>query len=198
MHKYYIIYKPVPMLSQFIGTENRCLKHLDYNFPEGIHAIGRLDNLSEGLLLLTTNKKIHRLLFLSKQPHKRTYLVRVQFEVKPATLDKLRKGIAIQIHEGATYITAPCEVDTIERPQNISEGRYDDMNHLPHTWLRMTITEGKYHQVRKMVLAAGHKCQRLIRHSIEDLSYGDLKPGEVQEINEEDFFRLLKIEQVKS
>lgn len=182
------------MLSQFIGTENRCLKHLDYNFPEGIHAIGRLDNESEGLLLLTTNKKITRLLFKSEIPHKRTYLVRVRNKVSEQTLEKLRTGINIKIKEGAIYTTQPCEIDIVERPGNLSEGLYDEWNHLPHTWLRMTITEGKYHQVRKMVLAAGHKCQRLIRLSIEDLSYGNLKPGEVQEIPEDDFFHLLKIE----
>jgi 23S rRNA pseudouridine2457 synthase len=64
------------MVSQFVSThEVRLLGDLDFHFPEGTHAVGRLDNLSEGLLILTTNKKVTRLLFQGEQPHKRTYLV---------------------------------------------------------------------------------------------------------------------------
>jgi 23S rRNA pseudouridine2457 synthase len=193
-HKYYIIYKPVPMLSQFIGTESQCLKHLNYDFPEGIHAIGRLDNLSEGLLILTTNKKVTRLLFNSKEPHKRTYLVRVKGTVSQERLHQLQTGVDFTIADGVTYTTDPCHVQIVERPEGLPHGRYDDFHEVPHSWLQISITEGKYHQVRKMVSAVHHRCQRLIRLSIEDLEYGDMQPGEVREIEEEDFFRLLKIE----
>jgi 16S rRNA U516 pseudouridylate synthase RsuA-like enzyme len=63
-HRYFIINKPYNMVSQFISSHNvRLLGDLDFDFPEGTHAIGRLDNHSEGLLLLTTNKKVTRLLF---------------------------------------------------------------------------------------------------------------------------------------
>lgn len=183
------------MLSQFIATENRCLKHLDYEFPEGIHAIGRLDNESEGLLILTTNKKVTRLLFNSKEPHKRTYLVRVKGKVSDERLLLLQTGVSFTIAEGEKYTTDPCDVQIVERPANLSAGRYDDeeFRHIPHTWLKISITEGKYHQIRKMVSAVHHRCQRLIRLSIEDLEYGDMQPGEVKEIDEADFFRLLRI-----
>ena len=63
----------------------------------------------------------------------------------------------------------------------------------PHTWLLITLTEGKFHQVRKMMAAIRHRCKRLIRISIEDLTLGTLKPGAVQEIEENIFFELLKI-----
>ena len=57
------------MVSQFVSTHDvRLLCDLDFNFPEGTHAIGRLDNHSEGLLLLTTNKKITSLLFQGVVP----------------------------------------------------------------------------------------------------------------------------------
>lgn len=182
------------MLSQFIGTESRCLAHLDYDFPEGIHAIGRLDNLSEGLLILTTNKKITRLLFDSKVPHKRTYLVRTKGKVSQERLHQLRTGVTFTIAEGEKYTTDPCDVDIVERPAGLAKGRYDDLPEVPHTWLQMSITEGKFHQVRKMVAAVHHRCQRLIRLSIEDLEYGDMQPGDVREIEEDEIFRLLKIE----
>jgi len=192
-HRYYIIYKPCNMLSQFIGTESTSLADLDFDFPEGIHAIGRLDELSEGLLILTTNKKVTRLLFQGPVPHRRTYLVRVKNKVSPERLEKLRSGIPIIIKDGVEYTTGACDVHIVEKPQNLAPGRYDDLDHLPHTWLQLSLTEGKYHQVRKMVAAVHHKCQRLIRTSIEDLELGDLKPGEVKEIEEEAFFSLLKI-----
>ena len=58
VNRYFIINKPYKMVSQFVSPDNvGLLKDIKYNFPEGIHAIGRLDNHSEGLLILTTNKK---------------------------------------------------------------------------------------------------------------------------------------------
>jgi 23S rRNA pseudouridine2457 synthase len=53
--------------------------------------------------------------------------------------------------------------------------------------------EGKYRQVRKMTGAIHHRCKRLIRVSIEDLTLGKMKPGDVKEMREEDFFKKLKI-----
>ncbi len=77
-HRYFIVYKPVNMVSQFVSTHQVNLLHqLNFVFPEGTHAIGRLDQNSEGLLLLTTNKKITKLLFQGPVPHNRTYLVQV-------------------------------------------------------------------------------------------------------------------------
>jgi 23S rRNA pseudouridine2457 synthase len=81
-HRYFIIYKPYKMVSQFVSPDKvNLLGDLDFNFPEGTHAIGRLDNNSEGLLILTTNKKVTALLFQSENPHKRTYLVQVEKHV---------------------------------------------------------------------------------------------------------------------
>lgn len=192
-HRYFIINKPSNMLSQFIGTESPGLHHIDFDFPEGIHAIGRLDNMSEGLLILTTNKKVTRLLFQGGIPHKRTYLVRVKQKVSAERLHELRTGISIRIKGGDDYVTPPCEVDIVPKPADLFPGIHDVTEQYPHTWLKLSLTEGKYHQVRKMVAAVHHKCQRLIRLSIEDLELGDLQPGCVREIEEADFFRLLRI-----
>jgi 23S rRNA pseudouridine2457 synthase len=70
---------------------------------------------------------------------------------------------------------------------------YTMTKNIPYTWLRITLTEGKFHQVRKMVAAIHHRCKRLIRVSIEDLTLGDLEPGGIKEIDEKEFFMLLKI-----
>jgi len=182
------------MLSQFIGSEKRrMLGTLHFDFPEGTHAIGRLDAESEGLLLLTTDKRITRLLFLSGTPHRRTYLVMVKNVVNGDTLRQLQTGVSIRIHEGADYITPPCEVEIVEKPAGLFSGAFEHLEQWPHTWLKITLTEGKYHQVRKMVAAVRHRCQRLIRLSIEDMELGGLQPGEVREVDGATFFQKLKL-----
>lgn len=182
------------MVSQFVSPDKvRLLGALDFEFPPGTHAIGRLDNHSEGLLLLTTNKKVTRLLFESGVPHKRTYLVQVNNIVTHDTLERLRTGIPIRIHKGEEYITPPCEVNLITRPDELYTTIETKEENFPNSWLTVTLTEGKYHQVRKMVFAARHRCRRLIRISIEDMQLGNILPGEVREVPENDFFAQLHI-----
>lgn len=194
-HRYFIIHKPRNMVSQFVSPDKVVLLNsLDFDFPEHTHAIGRLDNDSEGLLLLTTNKKITRLLFESKKPHKRTYLVKVNNLVKAETLALLQSGISIQIKGGENYLTKPCEVTIVNDPKKEFIHYVPISERAPHTWLRMTLTEGKFHQVRKMVAAARHRCTRLIRTSIENMELGNLAPGAVKEVSESDFFTLLNLE----
>jgi len=194
-NRYFIINKPHKMLSQFIGGEKGAmLGKLDYAFPEGIHAVGRLDSDSEGLLILTTNKKVTRLLFQGKTPHKRTYLVRVKNKVSLEKLEMLRNGVTIRIKDGAYYTTPPCSVEIIEQPENLFPHQLELRDYIAHTWLLVSLYEGKYHQVRKMVSAINHRCMRLIRVSIEDIELGTLEPGGVREIEESEFFGLLKID----
>jgi 23S rRNA pseudouridine2457 synthase len=192
-HRYFIINKPYGMESQFIANyPANLLGDLNFDFPEGIHAIGRLDKYSEGLLLLTTNKKITRLLFQGKTPHARTYVVQVKHKINEVNLERLRKGVSIVIKGGADYVTPVCEVNVKEPAFNFpSPITISPLQ--ATTWLEIRLTEGKYHQVRKMVRVAGHRCLRLVRTSIEDLHLGKLQPGEVKEINEEEFFNLLKL-----
>jgi 23S rRNA pseudouridine2457 synthase len=198
MDRYFIINKPHNMVSQFVSSHPvRLLGELAFDFPEGTHAIGRLDNDSEGLLILTTNKKVTRLLFQGKAPHERTYLVRVKGIMSGETLQRLKEGVSICIAGGEEYITTPCRVEMVERPAGLFGHPRELPNNAPHTWLLITLTEGKFHQVRKMVGAVHHRCQRLIRVSIEDLLLGDLQPGEVKELPEEEFFSLLKIDDYK-
>lgn len=182
------------MVSQFVSPDNvRLLGDHDFDFPEGTHAIGRLDNHSEGLLILTTDKKVTRLLFQGEKPHRRTYLVRVRNIVSPETLEKLRHGVEIRTGEDEFYTAAPVSVDLVERPDYLDYEGPELYQPAPHSWLLISLTEGKFHQVRKMVAAVQHPCQRLIRVAIEDLELGNLKPGELREMDEESFYRSLRI-----
>ena len=192
--RYFIINKPYNMVSQFVGHDiGNMLGKINFDFPEGTHAVGRLDNLSEGLLILTTNKKVTKLLFSSKIPHRRTYIVQVDATITEENLDELRNGVRILLRGNKWWTTSPCEVELIEKPDDC----YKIVNTLhprhPHKWLKMTLTEGKYRQIRKMIIAVNNKCKRLIRTSIEELELGDLAVGGVREYEENDFFNRLKI-----
>ena len=194
-NRYFIINKPFDMVSQFVSAHKvRLLGDLDFDFPEGTHAVGRLDNESEGLLILTTNKKVTQLLFQGEKKHNRTYLVMVKNHVSEETVNQLKTGISIRVKGGDNFVSSPCEVSIVTDAKAIYPHASDPREAFPHTWLLITLTEGKFHQVRKMVLAVNHRCQRLIRVYIENIELGDLKPGEVKEFDEEEFFRLLDIE----
>jgi 23S rRNA pseudouridine2457 synthase len=190
------------MVSQFISSHDvNLLGSLDFDFPEGTHAIGRLDNHSEGLLLLTTNKKITRLLFQGPKPHTRTYLVQVKNKITTAAAAAIAGGIQISAPNGSQYLTSPCSVSIVEDPTAYLH-LFDASILIPvvpvhqnvaTSWLLISLTEGKFHQVRKMVAAVHHKCIRLIRVSIENIYLGDLPAGQVRELEEADFFKLLDL-----
>lgn len=193
-HRYFILNKPMNMVSQFVSSHRvKLLGDLKFNFPEETHAIGRLDQNSEGLLLLTTNKKVTRLLFQGPVPHTRTYLVQVKNTVSPETVLKLANGIAISAPNGTQFITTPCIVKLVNKPANLFEAGKPLHENVKTSWLQITLTEGKFHQVRKMVAAVNHKCIRLIRTEIENIGIGNMQPGEVIEMDEPTFFSLLKL-----
>lgn len=182
------------MVSQFISSHPvRLLGQIKFDFPEGTHAIGRLDNHSEGLLLLTTNTKVTKLLFEGKQKHKRTYKVLVLHKVSEETVKKIKTGVTFKARGGEMYTTKPCEVEIIDEPDFIFPSPYTKSIYQQYTWLQITLTEGKYRQVRKMVDGVGHRCVRLIRTSIEDIVLDGIDAGEVKEIDEQTFFNGLKI-----
>lgn len=183
------------MLSQFVSPyQQRKLGELDFKFPQGTNAVGRLDYASEGLLILTTDKALSNKLLHPTKEHTRHYIVQVAREVREATLQKLRSGIEILIKEKGSYTTKPCEVNIISKPHYLVEREDELPENLPQCWLEFILTEGKNRQIRKMCRVSGHKCWRLIRNRIEDLDIGDMKPGEVKEIEQEELFRLLKID----
>ena len=201
-HRYFVVHKPVNMVSQFISSHDvNLLGSLDFDFPEGTHAIGRLDNHSEGLLLLTTNKKITKLLFQGPKPHTRTYLVQVKNKMKPATAAELASGIPISAPNGSQYLTSPCSASIVEDPTpyqhlfdaSLLKPLVPVHQNVITSWVLISLTEGKFHQVRKMVAAVHHRCIRLIRVAIENIYLGNLPAGTVREIKEDDFFKLLDL-----
>ena len=201
-HRYFVVHKPANMVSQFVSSHPvHLLGNLNFEFPEGTHAIGRLDNHSEGLLLLTTNKKVTKLLFQGHKPHSRTYLVQVKNKISPATAQALASGIEISAPNGSKYLTSPCKVEIVEDPlpyQHVFDASILTPSIPLHqnvitSWVLITLTEGKFHQVRKMVAAVHHRCIRLIRVAIENIYLENMPAGAVKELKEADFFKLLDL-----
>ena len=192
-HRYFIINKPYNMVSQFVSSHKvNLLGAMDFNFPEGTHAIGRLDSTSEGLLILTTDKTVTRKLFLAAEAHTRSYLIMVQHKMTEETLQHLQNGVLIPINATENYFAKPYSVKIINDPSLLYKYATDPREIYPHTWLLITLTEGKFRQVRKMVLALRHRCLRLIRLSISNILLDDLAPGKVKELTKDKFYELLQ------
>jgi 23S rRNA pseudouridine2457 synthase len=184
MHHHFIVFKPYGYLSQFTYNLKRNKKLLGelHNFPEGTMAIGRLDEDSEGLLLLTTDGMMSEVV-RSKKVEKE-YYVQVDGLINQEAVDKLKGGVEIGF-KGTKYITLPCEARILTDEPNfpLRGKKIRDERHGPTSWISITVTEGKFRQVRKMTSAVGFPTLRLVRVRVGDVKLGDLQPGEVTEVN---------------
>ncbi len=153
-----------------------------YDFPEGTMAIGRLDEDSEGLLLLTQDGMTSEIV-RSKKIEKEYY---AQLDGIPneEAINKLQTGVEIGLGRGQKYLTKHCKVFRLTEspafPPRTKAIRDD--RHGPTSWISITLTEGKNRQIRKMCAAAGFPVLRLFRIRIGNYKLGDLKAGEVLEV----------------
>ena len=187
MHRHFILHKPNGYLSQFIYEKKRHKKLLGelFDFPGNTMAIGRLDEDSEGLLLLTTDGMMSEIV-RSKNVEKE-YLSQVDGIITDEAIEQLKNGVEIGF-KGIRYTTKKCEAKIItELPNCIGEGRrIRDERHGPTSWISITLTEGKFRQVRKMTAAVGFPTLRLVRIRVGNLHLQNLKAGEVLEIDQFD------------
>jgi len=183
VHQHFKIHKPYGYLSQFVG-EKPSLKKLGrlHPFPEGTMAIGRLDKESEGLLLLTTDGKLSQ--WVRSRNIEKEYWVQVDGLIHEEALQKLRTGVEIRLEDGV-YNTLPCKVEKLDLSPEIAPRwrKVRDDRHGPSGWISITLTEGKFRQVRKMTAAVGFPTLRLVRVRIGSIVLGTLKVGEVEEIS---------------
>lgn len=184
-HRHFILNKPYGYLSQFVHNErrrkNRKLLGTLHDFPEKTMSIGRLDQDSEGLLLLTTNGKASALV-RSKKVEKE-YYIQVDGEITPEAIQQLNKGVEISIN-GETYNTLPSQCCRLENTPELwpRAKKVRDERHGPTSWASITIVEGKFRQVRKMAAAVGFPVLRLVRIRIGNINLNDLKPGGIKEV----------------
>jgi 23S rRNA pseudouridine2457 synthase len=178
--------KPYDVLSQFTQDHPEQRTLAEFDLPKDIYAAGRLDRDSEGLLLLTNDGPLIKRLLDPEHGHERVYLVQVEGEIRDDALNKLRNGVTI-----GEYKTKPAEVARIEAPD--LEDRVPPIRmrkHIPASWIRLTLKEGKNRQVRRMTAAVGFPTLRLIRESIGELTLEGLRPGEFRELSETEIKKL--------
>ena len=195
MEKYFIIYKPYGVLSQFTKEHpnHHTLKEL-FQFPKDVYPVGRLDQDSEGLLIITNDKRLNHLLLDPSFAHSRTYLVQVEGEPQKADLKMLRTGVKIRVGK-KEYTSLPAQVRALPAPPALPERDPPILvrKSIPDTWLELELQEGKNRQVRRMCAKVGFPVLRLVRSKIERLEIRDLKAGEVREMEKADMYRLLRL-----
>lgn len=179
----YILHKPFGYISQF-KTDVKKKKLLGdlYPFAEGTMSIGRLDEDSEGLLLLTTDGKISEL--VRRKHIEKEYYAQVDGLITPEAITLLQQGVEIGI-KGDKYQTLPCKAFVLSPQPEFTERsrRIRDERHGPTCWISVTLTEGKLRQVRKMCAAVGYPVLRLIRMRIGKTLLNNLPVGSVLEVN---------------
>ncbi len=181
------------MISQFTSThKKKCLDSLNFTFQKDVYPVGRLDENSEGLLILTNDKSLNHKLLNPEFEHKRIYLVQLQGNITPEALKQIETGINIALDAGS-YMTKPCKVKQVKKPVNLPERAHPVSELLPTSWIELTLTEGKYHQVRKMTAGAGFPCIRLIRIAIEEIRLESMQPGDIRELKRDAVYKKLHI-----
>jgi 23S rRNA pseudouridine2605 synthase len=131
--------------------------------------VGRLDFLTEGLLLLTNDGELKRTLELPRTGVVRTYRVRAHGQVTQAQLEELADGITIEgMHYGS--INANLERRTGS-----------------NCWIEMSLTEGKNREVRRVLAHLGLQVSRLIRIAYGPLTLDGLEPGDADEVSQSEF-----------
>lgn len=188
MHRHFKLFKPYGYLSQLISNDARqarkkkFLKEL-YDFPEGTMAVGRLDEHSEGLLFMTTDGKLSHTINTSGV--EKEYYAQVDGAITDEAILALTQGVEISV-EGKKYITKPCKARRIDGDPGFPERakKIRDLRHGPAPWISITITEGKFRQVRKMTSAVGFATLRLVRIRIGSQTLMDLEPSQVIEVKE--------------
>ena len=161
----WLYYKPVGVITTHKDTQDRptVFDNLPDNLPRVI-SVGRLDLNSEGLLLLTNNGELSRLLELPSNGWSRRYKVKVHGFIDKKKLADLQKGIKV---DGVEYGPIKAEIETIKGT---------------NAWLIVTLNEGKNREIRKVMAAIGLDVARLIRLSYGPFQLGKIKKGEVKEV----------------
>ncbi len=154
--------------------------------PKDIYPAGRLDYDSEGLIVLTADKKLAHQLTDPSFGHQRSYFVQVEGQVSDVAIQLLASGVDIRV-DGKTHRTLPAKaIRLLEEP--VLAPRFPPIRFrksVPDSWLSLTLTEGRNRQVRRMTAAVGFPTLRLVRYAIGAVNIEGMMPGEFVEADEQ-------------
>ena len=173
-HRYFMLNKPRGYVTTVSDPEHRpTAVEFFTNAKERVYPVGRLDYLSEGLLLMTNDGELANLLSKAGSGVEKTYLVKVAGKPSAEELERLRGGVTIEKGEpgSARVRTAPARVREFREGDN--------------PWFEVVLTEGRNRELRKMFAAIGHFAEKIRR-----VGYGplvlDVEPGNMRELAEDE------------
>jgi 23S rRNA pseudouridine2605 synthase len=170
---YYALYKPPEMVTTLSDPEGRatvadCLKGIE----ERVFVVGRLDWDAEGALIATNDGDLAHRLMHPRFGAQRTYLAKVKGQPDEATLAKLREGVRLE--------------DGVARPESVEVQSPTPKN----TWLKLVVTEGRSHLIKRLCAAIGHPVVRLFRPQYAGISVEGMAPGTYRPLTPEEIAAL--------
>lgn len=174
--------KPYGVLPCFTDSGGRPTL-ADYIDVPGVYAAGRLDQDSEGLMILTSDGALaHR---ITDPRHKlgKIYLAQVEREPNDDALSRLQRGVMLSGQR-----TRPAEVRVLTEAPSMPDRPVPIRfrKNVPTVWIEIILREGMNRQVRRMTAAVGHPTLRLIRTAIGPVLLGDLPPGKWRDLGPEE------------
>ncbi len=165
-NRYYIMNKPAGYITATEDTRHKTVMEIlpEWVIQKNLFPVGRLDKDTEGMLLFTNDGPMSHELLSPKKHVDKIYYVEAEREISDEEMKKLEFGVDI-----GGYITKPSKCERIDENK-----------------INLTISEGRFHQVKKMLHAIDNNVTYLKRIKFAKLELGDMKIGEVREINREE------------
>jgi pseudouridine synthase len=172
---YVALYKPKGVLCVSQDDRGRRTVRDLVPLPGHLYPVGRLDTLSEGLVILTNDGELTNLLTHPRYGHTKEYQACVAGLPNERALEKWRQGVFLDDKR-----TEPAEVSIIRTEQG-------------QTWLRLVLHEGRKRQIRRVGMKLGHQVRQLIRVRIGPVLVGDLQPGQWRPLNDQELKALKEV-----
>ena len=173
---YYVLHKPREMVTTLDDPQGRpTIGHLLRDIPERVVPVGRLDFHTSGALIVTNDGDMVDALLRPKSTVPKVYAVKFQGHLDVRELDQLRNGVVLD--DG--YKTRKADAFVLREEKG-------------HTWVQLTLTEGKNRQIRRMGEAIDHRVMRLSRQSFAGISIDGLRPNEYRQLHKDELQRLKK------
>lgn len=177
---WFLLYKPPGVVTTLKDPQGRpTISDYLARVPSRVFPVGRLDYDAEGALLLTDDGDVANKLMHPRHQVRRVYLAKVKGDPTDASLEKLRGGVRLE--------------DGFAKPTDVSRFEKADKN----TWLRIVVTEGRPHLIKRLCAAIGHPVVRLFRPSHAGIPVDGLKPGHLRELTSEEVKRIHQISEGK-
>lgn len=169
-YAYYAYHKPEGIVTHSADPGDKEIADIiDLMDKKGVFPIGRLDKRSHGLIILTNDGRITERLLNPARAHEKEYVVKTKDKLRGSFKEKIERGVQIE-----QEMTKPCTVKILGEKS-----------------FAITLTEGKHHQIRRMVAALFNEVLELKRTRIMNIKLGKLKSGEYREIQDEELKTLL-------